>query len=169
MAEELLTFENTEAVLQQLADEFMLKYKKQLVRDGHFTYFGRDRLVDTMTTKVTVDGHSFTASINLNKYWEYLEEGTGPARGRSKYWPRRDAIAQWVTVKPVIPRPDGNGRIPTPKQLTFLISRKIHDEGIKGTHGFSKTRDEVIPQYYQRITDALTKDISQYLAIFFHL
>ena len=52
MADELITFPETEAVLKELADVVMAEYKRQLVKDGHFTYFGRDRLVDTITAEV---------------------------------------------------------------------------------------------------------------------
>ena len=49
--------------------------------------------------------------------------------------PMRKAILDWIKVKPVTPRPDKHGRIPTLKQLAFLIARKIYDEG-RGTTGF---------------------------------
>lgn len=163
MAEELLELSRTTAVLKQLAEEVRLEYVKNFVRSGHNTMYGRDRLVDTISVQVTVDDKSFVASLRMNKYWEYLEEGTGPARGRDKYWPPPSAIAKWIEIKPVLPRPDGAGRIPTVKQLTYLIGRKIHDKGIRGTHDLAKARDEIVPQYYDRITEALTADIGDYL------
>jgi hypothetical protein len=163
MAEELIEFTRTGQVLMQLAEEVRMGYIKNLVRSGHPTYFGTGRLTDTITANVTVDGHSFSATLRMNKYWEYLEEGTGPARGRDKYWPNSSAIAKWVEIKPVIPRPDSNKKIPTPKQLAFLISRKIHDKGIKGTHDLERAKEEVIPHYYALIEEALTADIGDYL------
>lgn len=163
MAEELIEFKRTGEVLMRLAEEVRIGYIKNLVRSGHPTYFGTGRLSDTITANVTVDGHSFSATLRMNKYWEYLEEGTGPARGRDKYWPNSSAIAKWVEIKPVIPRPDSNKKIPTPKQLTFLISRKIHDKGIKGTHDLERAKEEVIPHYYALIEEALTADIGDYL------
>lgn len=163
MAEELIEFKRTGEVLMRLAEEVRIGYIKNLVRSGHPTYFGTGRLTDTITANVTVDGHSFSATLRMNKYWEYLEEGTGPARGRDKYWPNSSAIAKWVEIKPVIPRPDSNKKIPTPKQLTFLISRKIHDKGIKGTHDLERAKEEVIPHYYALIEEALTADIGDYL------
>ena len=163
MAEELIEFSRTEAVLMQLAEDVRKGYIANLVRSGHPTAYGQDRLTDTITATVTVDGHSFSATLRMNKYWEYVEEGTGPARGREKYWPKSSAIARWVEIKPVIPRPDANGRIPTPKQLTYLISRKIHDKGITGTHDLAKAKEEVIPQYYERIQEALTADVGDFL------
>ena len=167
MADELMSFPRTEEVMRQLAEEFRQEYIKNLVRDGRFTYFGTERLVDTITAKVTVDDKSFTASLNMNAYWESLEYGTGPERGRAQYWPPTQAIARWVQVKPAIPRPGDNGRIPTPKQLTYFIKKKIHDEGTKGTHDFEKTQNEVLPRYYERIGTALSEDIGDYIRAVF--
>ena len=163
MADELIEFPRTIEVLGHLADDVRAGYIDQLKKHGHPTRYGTDRLSDTITTQVEVDGKKFTASLNMNHYWEYLEEGTGPGRGRDRYWPNSAAIAKWIEVKPVIPRPDDNGRIPTPQQLTFLISRKIHDEGTQGTHGFQTTRDAVLPMYYEKIEQALAQDIGDYI------
>ena len=163
MEDELMSFPRTVEVLGHLADDVRTGYIDQLKKHGHPTRYGTDRLSDTITTQVEVDGKKFTASLNMNFYWEYLEEGTGPGRGRDRYWPKSSAIAKWIEVKPVIPRPDDNGRIPTPKQLTFLISRKIHDEGTEGTHGFQTTRDAVLPMYYEKIEQALAEDIGDYV------
>ena len=161
MADELMAFPRTEAVLRQLAEDVKAGYISMLEKEGHPTKYGTDRLTDTITTEVTVDGHSFTASLRMNKYWEYLENGTRP------HWPPEAPIARWVEVKPVIPRPDGNGRIPTPKQLTFLIRRKISEVGTEGTHGFEKTREAILPMYYEKIEEALTADIGDYIRTFF--
>lgn len=163
MADELMSFPRTTEVLGHLADDVRAGYIEQLKKHGHPTKFGTDRLHETITTEVTVDGKTFQASLNMNHYWEYLEYGTGPGRGRDKYWPNKDAIAKWIEVKPVIPRPDGNKRVPTPKQLTFLISRKIHDKGTQGTHGFQTSREEVLPQYFEKIEQALSEDIGDFV------
>ena len=165
MADELIEFNRTGEVLMRLAEEVRMGYIKNLVRSGHPTYFGTDRLSDTITANVTVDGHSFSATLRMNKYWEYLEEGTGPARGRDKYWPNSSAIAKWVEIKPVIPRPDSNKKIPTPKQLTFLISRKIAEVGTPATNLLQTTKDNVIPLYEARIREALTEDASTYITM----
>lgn len=169
MEDELMAFPRTMEVLQQLADDVKRGYIENLVRDGHPTYFGRDRLTDTITTEVTVNGQTFTASLMMNKYWEYLEYGTGPGRGRAQYWPPTEPIAKWVQVKPVIPRPDKNGRIPTPKQLTYLIRRKIHNEGTEGSHGFEKTRDAIVPFYIEKLEKAFNEDIGFYLMKVFQM
>lgn len=157
MADELMEFPRTIEVLGHLADDVRAGYIDQLKKHGHPTRYGVDRLDQTITTEVTVDGKSFTASLNMNHYWKYLEEGTRP------HWPPSSAILNWVEIKPVIPRPDGNGRIPTPKQLAFLISRKIAKHGTEGTHGFETTREAVLPMYYEKIEQALAEDVGAYV------
>lgn len=164
---DLIEFPATSAVLQRLAEDVKAGYVDSLIRNGRPTKYGKDRLADTVTTVVTVNEKSFTVSLKLNRYWEYVEEGTGPARGRAQYWPRPSAILNWIEVKPVIPRPDGNGRIPSPKSLAFLIGRKIHEVGTKGTHDLQKTKDAVLPQYYDKIADALRKDVGNYVKALF--
>ena len=161
MADELLEFPRTMAVLQELAQDVKAGYIDQLTKHGHPTEYGTARLTDTITAEVTVDGHSFSASLRMNHYWKYLEEGTKP------HWPPRDAILRWVEIKPVLPRPGRDGRIPSPSQLSFLISRKIAKFGTEGTHGFQTTRDAVLPVYYERISEALSADVGDFLRAVF--
>ena len=155
--EELMSFPRTVEVLGHLADDVRAGYIDQLKKHGHPTRYGTDRLSDTITAEVTMDGRAFTASLNMNYYWKYLEEGTRP------HWPPSSAILNWVQIKPVIPRPDGNGRIPTQKQLAFLISRKIAEHGTEGTHGFETAREAILPAYYEKIEQALAEDVGAYV------
>ena len=152
-----MEFPRTIEVLGRLADDVRAGYIDQLKKHGHPTRYGTDRLSDTITAQVEVDGKSFTASLNMNFYWKYLEGGTRP------HWPPSSAILNWVQIKPVIPRPDGNGRIPTQKQLAFLISRKIAKHGTEGTHGFQATRDAILPMYYEKIEQALAEDVGAFV------
>lgn len=169
---ELMSFPRTTEVLGLLADDVRAGYIDQLKKHGHPTRDGVDRLTDTITTQVEVDGKKFTASLNMNFYWKYLEEGT------KAHWPPLSAIQKWVSVKPLIPRPDDYGRIPTPKQLAFLIARAMAGEspnqaklknpqgGTTGTHGFETTRDAVLPMYIERIEQALSEDIGDYIKMY---
>lgn len=157
MADELIEFPRTIEVLKRLAEDVKQGYIDTLVRDGHPTKCGKDRLTDTITTKIDVNGMQFSASLNMNYYWQYLEEGTRP------HWPPSSAILKWVEIKPVIPRPDGNGKIPTPKQLSFLIARKIAREGTQGTHGLERTKNAVLPIFVDELEKALNEDVGFYL------
>ena len=72
-------------------------------------------------------------------------------------------LLEWVQIKPVIPRPDANGRIPSQKSLAFLIGRAINEHGTTGSHDLEKTKDGVIPWYKQRIAAALGHDMEHYI------
>lgn len=176
MANELISFPAITAVLQQLADDVKAGYIDQLNKNGHWTKDGKDRLIDTISTVVTVDGKSFTASLKMNYYWQFLEEGIAPA---GKYdnpgWKSFPFILKWVQIKPIIPRPPQTIK-PSKRSLESLqkstagaIVAVRNIKGDPGTHGFQKARDAVLPTYYERIKDALNEDIGRYLATFFHL
>lgn len=155
---ELLSYDHTRAVLEELAEEIRRNYREHLMEDGHYTTLGNDvRLVDSITAKVTFNGQEFVGTLNMNDYWKYVEEGTEP------HWPPRDAILRWVEIKPVIPRPDFRGRIPSPQQLAFLIGRKIAEHGTEGTHDLQKSKDAIIPFYVPKIQEALRQDLYEYI------
>lgn len=168
MANELMSFPNVEQALRELADAVKAVYISNLKTNGHPTekmsewmmshYDGK--LADTIETVITIGNDKFVASLKLNDYWKYVEEGVAPS---GKYdnpgWKAYPAIRDWVDIKPVIPRPDGNGRIPTPKQLAYLITRKIVEDGTHGTHDLKMAKDAVIPAYIDRVEMALRDDV----------
>ena len=63
----------------------------------------------------------------------------------------------------MVPRPDKNGRIPTTKQLAYLIGRKISEVGTKGTHGLKETSDALLGFYEQQSAEALGRDCFKYI------
>ena len=172
MAEELMAFPNVEQALKDLAEGVKAAYIANLNANGRPTermsawmaahYPGK--LADTIETVITIGEDKFTASLKLNDYWKYVEEGVAPSgKFGNPGWKAYPAIADWITIKPVIPRPDGNGRIPTPKQLAYLITRKIVDEGTHGTHDLKMAKDAIIPQYIERVEEALREDVRVYV------
>jgi len=168
MEDELMSFPNVEEVLKEMAEAVKAAYISNLNTNKRPTarmsewmqshYPGK--LADTIETVVTIDGGKFTASLRLNDYWKYVEEGVSPS---GKYgnpgWKAYPAIRDWVDIKPVIPRPDGNGRIPSPKSLAYLITRKIREVGTHGTHDLKMAKDAVIPNFLLRVEEALQKDV----------
>lgn len=163
-----MEFPHIEAVLREMAEAVKAAYIQNLQANGRPTekmsawmqshYPGR--LTDSIETVVTVGNGKFTASLNLNTYWKYVEDGVAPA---GKYgnpgWKAFPAILDWVQIKPVIPRPDAKGRIPTPKSLAYLITRKIREKGTNGTHDLEMAKDAVIPQFLDRVEQALQEDV----------
>lgn len=154
MANELFNTTYLQLALGQLAEDVKAGYVDQLAKhDRHAS----GNLMSTVRAEVEVNGTRYAAVLYLQDYWKYVEEGTEP------HWPPRQAILDWIKIKPVIPRPDDKGRIPTPKQLAFLISRKISREGTEGSHDLKTAEDAIIPMWEERLLDALQRDTLEYI------
>lgn len=154
MANELFNTTYLQLALGQLAEDVKAGYVDQLAKhDRHAS----GNLMSTVRAEVEVNGTRYSAVLYLQDYWKYVEEGTEP------HWPPRQAILDWIKIKPVIPRPDDKGRIPTPKQLAFLISRKISREGTEGSHDLKTAEDAIIPMWEERLLDALQRDTLEYI------
>lgn len=145
----MIEFKNLQEALAQYAQAIADKYKTNLESSGRRA---TGQLITSVNTVVVVNENEFAIDLNLEDYWKYVEEG----RGAGKF-PPPDKILEWIRVKPILPTPLANGKLPTEQQLAFLIGRKIANEGFEGTHDLQHTMEEV--DYEEIIVDALDKDI----------
>ncbi len=163
---DLMNLTTLQAALQDLAKDIAEGYKDELERNDHFTTMRT--LLNSIRTQVVVGDSYFEITMTLMDYWKYLEEGIrGDRNPNSPYrnpgWKAYPFISQWIEIKPVIPRPDAKGRIPSPKSLAYLITRSIVTHGTRGTHDLEKTKDAVITAYRDRIEAALRHDLYDYI------
>lgn len=156
MANELFPLPHVAAILQEMAEDIRTNYIDQLRAHKHPTT--ENTLVNSVRTQVEVDGSFYEVTMTLRDYWKYVEEDTRP------HWPPKEPIDHWIEVKPIVPRPGRNGRVPSPASLSYLIRRKIATVGTKGTHDLAQTKDAVIPLYLDRLADALGHDAVNYIA-----
>ena len=123
-------------------------------------------LINSVEYKVRSGESAWTVSLDLAFYWKFVEGGSkgtesSPAGAVYKaHFPPPQAIFRWINIKPVIPRPDARGRIPTPKQLSYLIGRKIKERGIEPTPALQDTLDELNAVWTPKITEAFARDCS---------
>lgn len=160
--EQLIDLSELQKVLQDLANDIRDNYKEHLQFNDRYTERGvpsgySQRLIDSVKTQVVMGDRAWEITMTLNDYWKYVEDDTKP------HFPPVNKILEWVQIKPVIPRPDANGRIPSQKSLAFLIGRSISENGTEGTHDLEKTKEGVIPWYKQRIAAALGHDMEHYI------
>lgn len=123
-----MNIEINEAITN-IVDRMLDLYKNKLV-DNNIN--ASNTLHDNASTVIEVNGLTLSVSFNLEDYWKYVEYGRRPGKR-----PPLDAIEQWIKVKPVVPKPI-NGKIPSTRQLAFLISRKIGWEGTKAKKPLEK-------------------------------
>lgn len=147
-------FANVEEVLGRLAEDLRENYKSALLQSDRVA---SRKLYQSVRTQVVFGLNSWDVQMSLEDYWKYVENDTLP------HWPPRDKILQWILIKPVIPRPDARGKIPTPQQLSYMISRKIARFGTDGSHDLERTVEGMLLQYMEELTHALQKDATAYV------
>ena len=149
-------FENLVRVLQEYGNEVQELYKQKLANDDA-TASGE--LINSVKYIYEQNGNSYSVSLSLKEYWKYVEYG----RKAGGKFPPPQAIRKWIEVKPILPRPLKNGKLPTLNQLTFLISRKIAEQGIRPRNILEKTLEEINKEYDNKISEALAIDLSNSL------
>ena len=145
----MIEFKHLEKALKDYADAIREGYKENLEKNNRRA---TGNLITSINSKVNVDGNEFEIELQLADYWYYVENGRG-AGG----FPPINKILEWIRVKPILPHPDKNGKLPTENQLAFLIGRKIANEGFEGSNDLENTLKEV--DYNAIIEEALDKDV----------
>lgn len=145
----MIEFRNLQEALAQYAQAIADRYKTNLEGSGRRA---SGQLISSVNTIVIVNDNEFAIDLNLEDYWKYVENG----RAAGKF-PPPEKILEWIRVKPILPTPMANGKLPTENQLAFLIGRKIANEGFEGTQDLQHTMEEV--DYEEIIVEALDKDI----------
>lgn len=112
---------NNESEVLDICNQILQLYKDTLKNNGNTA---SNQLSDTAKFITKWQGDYFEVYFELQDYWKYAEAGTKP------HFPPVDKIEEWVRVKRVVPY-SYNGKVPTTKQLAFLISRGISEKGTK--------------------------------------
>ena len=141
--------------INEICADLLERYKQSL-KDNNNIASGN--LYNTATYKTNINGSWFELTFILDEAWRYIENGTKP------HFPPMDAIERWITVKRIIPRTN-NGQVPTTKQLAYLISRGISQNGTKPTKLLQKTIDGaddlinlVIDELYKQLQEEINNE-----------
>lgn len=137
--------------IKKIADQIVDIYRKQLESKG---IPASGTLGDTASVEVEMHGTKLVVSLNLEHYWRYVEYGRRPGK-----MPPIDNIEEWIRVKPVVPNAM-NGKVPTSKQLAFMIARKIGREGTKARRPLEAT---VYSDGFESVMDAIKAEITKQL------
>ena len=147
---ELINLNNVMAVLEEYGQAVRNLYQDNLIRSDRIA---SGELLNSVDYMVEVNGQAYEVKLRLEDYWKWVEDDTRP------HWPPMNKILEWIKAKPVIPRPDDNGKIPTPKQLAYLIGRKISEVGTEGSHDLQRAIDVVNSRFKDKLVYALSQDM----------
>lgn len=156
-----MEWKNTKLVLDEFGKQFIDAYRSGLDAKNANASKG---LYNSLNFEVKIGKQSINLDILLNDYWKYLEYGckgtetSYPDAYYPAHFPPTKAIEEWIKIKPVIPE-QRNGKLPTQKQLAFLIARSINRKGIEPRFIFRDAVDDIWEQLKDALNEAIEKDV----------
>lgn len=149
-------WEKTYEVLKEYAIELRNTLQDSYITDDRIA---TGDLLNSVEYIIEKDDRQIEVSLQLEEWWKYVEEDTKP------HFPPPDAMLNYIKAKPVLPKPDRNGKLPTPNQLAYLIGRKISEVGTTGTHNVRDTVRLINERYEEKIGQAISEDINNELDV----
>lgn len=146
-----MEWKNLKEALEAYGQVLEEQYREQIATTGAFA---SGRLFDSVHHIIEINDTTIDLCLSMEEYWKWVEEGRGPGK-----FPPLDKIEEWITIKPIAPYPDARGKVPSNKQLVFLIGRKIAQEGTEGKHLLDNAIEST-QDWMEIIDDAISKDIS---------
>lgn len=146
---------NVTAVLEKYGNQLVDKYKANLRASGRVA---TGNLVNSVHKEINKDGWSIELDLDLAKYFEQTEWGRGPTKNGGG-GELKERILDWIVAKKIVPRPDSNGRVPTPEGLAYVIARKIHNEGYDSKPDLTNAYESIEQQMLRELDAAIDKDI----------
>lgn len=158
--DKLIDLPHVQAVMEEMAIAIRNEYQDNLIRNDRIA---SGDLLNNIEYEITRGDFTYTIYVKMRDYWYYVENG----RKAGKMPPIQN-ILDWVKIKPVLPRPNSKGKLPTPQQLAFLIARKIGELGTEGTHDLRKATDTIWDTFEDRLYEAIDEDIDAAFIQIFH-
>lgn len=165
---ELITLDNLEATLEEYAREVRNTYQDNLI---HNDRIASGKLLNSVEYQVVNNGVEYEVQLRLEEYWKYIEYGvSGNVKNTNRPfknpgWGAYPHILNWIKVKPVLPRPDRNGKLPSQKSLAFLITRAIVQNGIEPGNELKSAIDVINFKYREKLVIALRQDTEQLVKV----
>lgn len=144
-------FPNLERVLTEYGQRAEAYYREELIskkKNASFT------LLDSVRYQIDFNDQRYEVSLNLEDYWKWIESGRRPGK-----FPPLGQIETWIKLKPILPSPMKNGKLPTTKQLAYLIGRKIATKGIDPTPVMGDALARLNSEMEEAINSAIEQDV----------
>ena len=158
--DKLIDLPHVQAVMEEMAIAIRNEYQDNLIRNDRIA---SGDLLNNIEYEVTRGDFTYTIYVKMKDYWYYVENGRKAGK-----WPPIQNILDWIKMKPVLPRPNAEGKLPTPQQLAFLIARKIGEEGTEGTQDLRKATDTIWDTFEDRLYEAIDEDVDAAFIQIFH-
>lgn len=141
----------------------------------------KGELYNSLSYKVEVHKNSFTLSINMADYGEFVDKGVKGKSSSSKApnSPYKfgtgsgakggltNGIEGWVNRKRIQFRDRQTGRFLTRKSTSFIITRSIYQTGLKTTNFISKPFENEFKKLPDEIVEAYALEVDSFLKYVF--
>lgn len=158
--DKLIDLPHVQAVMEEMAIAIRNEYQDNLIRNDRIA---SGDLLNNIEYEITRGDFTYTIYVKMRDYWYYVENGRKAGK-----MPPIDNILKWIEMKPILPRPNSKGKLPTPQQLAFLIARKIGELGTEGTHDLRKATDTIWDTFEDRLYEAIDEDVDAAFIQIFH-
>lgn len=158
--DKLIDLPHVQAVMEEMAIAIRNEYQDNLIRNDRIA---SGDLLNNIEYEVTRGDFTYTIYVKMKDYWYFVENGRKAGK-----WPPIQNILDWIKIKPVLPRPNAEGKLPTPQQLAFLIARKIGEEGTEGTQDLRNATDTIWDTFEDRLYEAIDEDVDAAFIQIFH-
>lgn len=156
-------FPNLFRILDEYRNEFVQVLKQRLEQAGRKA---SGNLLNSIDTNIKTNGSEIAVYLISLDYLKQTTDGRPPTRNSGDGTVQKK-IFEWIQQKNILPRPmqDKNGKtyLPTQKQLSFLIARKIHKEGFTGDKILDSVIQEINNKYTSLLNKALEDDYKFYM------
>lgn len=154
MEEAALNYTSLITSLNGFINDLMDTYKSLLIRDGKKA---SGNLINSIrNVDIAFENGEIVGEISLASYWKYVEYGRRPGK-----FPPLQNILDWIKIKPIIPRPVNGLKLPSEKQLAFLISRKIAKDGIKAGNQLQEALEITWSKWENTLSQSITEDLQR--------
>ena len=146
-----------EQILYQVAMDVALDYQAEL-NALNVNATGNLQNVDF---DVEVNGGTYKIYLILQDYWKFVENGRLPGS-----FPNIGKLQQWIQIKQILPRPMADGKLPTEKQLTYIIGNSIKEKGIQPKPALAnalRNNETHLNKIKEAVGKSLDKEIKQML------
>lgn len=158
--DKLIDLPHVQAVMEEMAIAIRNEYQDNLIRNDRIA---SGDLLNNIEYEITRGDFTYTIYVKMKDYWYFVENGRKAGK-----WPPIQNILDWIKIKPVLPRPNAEGKLPTPQQLAFLIASKIGTEGTEGTQDLRKATDTIWDTFEDRLYEAIDEDVDAAFIQIFH-
>ena len=153
----MIGFKHTIEVLNKYGQLLVEEYKSRLDSEN---ITASSKLKNSVKYILNVNDADIELNLSLAHYWKYVDNGRKAGK-----WPPIDKIIEWIKVKPIIPD-NRFGRLPTEKQLAYLIGRKIYEKGIEPKHTLHNSINDIMDTIFMdELEGAITQDIDEMVEV----